>query len=216
MVERLQNAKGVTFTDLDGTLLMGNSMKVFMRKLPWMLLKRKSLGAGIASLWWMGCRLTRAVSHRKMKWHLTGIARRHLREEDWEMTAQCLMRKINPAVAEYMSAPARCRCEKYIATAAPEEYAIPLSRLLGYDGAVATHFSEDMEEYAEMRGIAKLEGIQNLIRERHLRLESFLTDHFDDTPTAREYPGLTILVNPTKKVQSIFHNIGVTRYLITK
>lgn len=213
MVERLQNAKGVTFTDLDGTLLMGNSMKVFIRKLPWMLLKRKAFGASITSLWWMGCRLTRAVSHRKMKWHLTRIARRHLREEDWEMTAKCLVKMINPVVYDYMSASARCHCEKYIATAALEEYAIPLSKLLGYDGAVATHFTEDLKEYTEMRGRAKLKGIQDLNKKRNLRLESFLTDHFDDSPTAREYPGLTILVNPTKKVQLIFRNIGVTRSL---
>ena len=93
-------------------------------------------------------------------------------------------------------------------------YTLPLSRLLGYDGVVATRYVDKRSDYEEMRGLAKLEGIQSLLNEKRLRLESFLTDHYDDIPTAREYPGLTILVNPSRKMQRIFHHVAVTRYLM--
>lgn len=215
MVQRLQEAQGATFIDLDGTLLRGNSLKMFMRRLPGVLMRRHAFAATFATLWWMGWRSIRLVSHRNMKWHITKMARAHLLDEDWDAIAEKMLGKVNPAVSDFVSFPSRANCRKYIATAAPEEYSLPLSRLMGYDGVVATRFNEDKSEYEEMRGLRKLEGIQSLMQEQHLRLESFLTDHYDDIPTAREYPGLTILVNPTRKMQSIFHNVGVTRYLLS-
>ncbi|MCM1142577.1 MAG: haloacid dehalogenase-like hydrolase [Muribaculum sp.] len=204
---------GATFVDLDGTLLQGNSMKMFMRRLPGVLLRHHALGASLSSLWWMGLRSLRLVSHKNMKWHLTGIGRRHLLEEEWEEMAERMLDKVNPAVKEYMEAPAREKCRKYIATAAMEEYARPLSRLLGCDGVVATQFAEDKSDYMEMRGPEKRDGIEALMEKERLRLESFLTDHYDDLPTASVYPFLTILVNPSRKMQALFRNVGVTRYL---
>lgn len=216
MAEQIQDTgfQGATFVDLDGTLLRGNSLRIYMKRLPATLLRRHAAGATIASLWWMCCRLVRVTSHKKMKWHLTKIGRSHLLDEDWEDMASAMLRKVNPMVKEYVESPKREKCRKYIATAAMEEYALPLSRLLGYDGVVATKYEDKKSDYEEMRGLAKLEGIQSLLNEKRLRLESFLTDHYDDIPTAREYPGLTILVNPSRKMQRIFHHVAVTRYLL--
>lgn len=215
MVERLQeNAQGATFVDLDGTLLTTNSMHVFMRRMPWTLLRRRAVGASIASLWWMAMRMAHLVSHRTMKWHLTKIAARHYEEGDWERLAEKLVEHANPKVREYVEAPRLRDCAVYIATAAPEEYALPLSRALGYDGAVATRLTEKKSDYKEMRGREKLEGIIELQTKERLRVESFLTDHYDDIPTASAYPGLTILVNPSRKMAAIFRHSGVTRYLI--
>lgn len=208
-----QTKKGATFVDLDGTLVKGNSLKIFMGRLPWTLLKRRAPGASILSLWWMGCRCLRLVSHRDMKWRLTRLSRRHLLPEDWDVVAERISAKINPVVKDYMDSPSRSKCAKFIATAAMEEYVAPLCRLLGYDGIVATRFSDIRKDYVEMRGLEKLAGIQDVLASRQLRLESFLTDHYDDIPTAREYPGLSILVNPSRKMQKIFHKVGVTRYL---
>ncbi|MBO5444503.1 MAG: haloacid dehalogenase-like hydrolase [Muribaculaceae bacterium] len=214
MVERFQGyAKGATFVDLDGTLLTTNSLHVFMRRMPWTLLRRRAVGASIASLWWMTLRASRLMSHRAMKWHLTRIASRHYDESDWEALAEKLAEYANPRVREYVEAPRLKDCAVYIATAAPEEYAIPLSRAMGYDGAVATRLTERESDYTEMRGRKKLEGITELQEKEGLRVESFLTDHYDDMPTASAYPGLTILVNPSKKMSEIFRHSGVTRYL---
>lgn len=214
--EELTGGKGATFTDLDGTLVRGNSLKVFMKNLPGMLRKRHAFAAYLSSLWWMWLRSVRLVEHTGMKWHLTKIAREHLLEEDWERMAEKMEKGINPHVREFIESPNRKDCEKYIATAAPEEYALPLCRRLGYDGVIATRFAESKSDYMEMRGSAKLDGIQSLLKERNLRLESFLTDHHDDLATAREFPELTILVNPTRKMQRIFQHDGVTRYMLER
>lgn len=215
MVERLQESlKGVTFVDLDGTLLRGNSMKMFMKRLPGLLLKRRAPGAAIAALWWTWLRGFRLTCHKKMKWHLTRIARRYLEDEDWEGLAARMTGKIDSTVSDFVESRRKRGCLTYIATAALEEYAVPLSRMMGYEGAVATRFDDDYDAYDEMKGYAKHDGIEDLLADGHLRLESFITDHTDDIPTASAYPGLTILLDPSNKTAEQFRHVGVTRYLL--
>lgn len=218
MVERLQDKDltGATILDLDGTLISGNSMHIFMKRLPGLLLKRHAFSGALSTLWWTWMRSLKFMSHRKMKWHLTKTARRRLLDEDWESIAAILKGHLNPRVMEYALSRRQRGCRTYIATAALEEYAIPLSRLLGFDGAVATQFSDKFSEYEELNGYAKHDAIESLLAEEGLRLESFLTDHDDDLPTASAYPGLTIMVDPSDKSAHSFQMNGVTRYLLTK
>lgn len=222
MVERLQEMtetlqdmtlRGATFVDLDGTLLQGNSMRIFMRRLPAVLLSRRAPRAAAAALGWMVLRAVRLVSHRTMKWRLTRIARRHFEDDDWQDIAGRMLRRLNPRVEEYVNAPSRAQCARYIATAAIEEYTLPLARLLGYDGAIATPFTEIRDYYVETRGAAKRDAIRDLLDEKRLRLESFLTDHTDDLPTAVYFPRLTILVSTSRRVHRRFAHIGAYRYL---
>lgn len=214
MVERLQGQlKGVTFVDLDGTLLTANSMHIFMRCLPGMLMKRKAIGAAIGSLWWITLRSLRMVSHRSMKWRLTKTACRHFEEVDWEALAKEMAKSLNPAVTDYIDSRRDRGCLTYIATAAAEEYTLPLCRILGYDGVLATTFTDDMADYEELNRDAKLQAIERTLEERQLRLESFLTDHTDDLPTAKAFPRLTILVGASEKTADEFRSSGITRYL---
>ncbi|MDE6479854.1 MAG: haloacid dehalogenase-like hydrolase [Muribaculaceae bacterium] len=215
MVERLQTPlKGVTFVDLDGTLISGNSMHIFMKRLPKILIKRRAPGAAISALWQIWLRSLRLINHSKMKWHLTDIARRHLEESDWEDLAEIIAQEINPDVKDLVESRRKIGCLSYIATAAIEEYSLPLCRLLGYEGAVATKFTDNQGDYEEMSGNVKRNGIEKLLEEENLRLESFITDHPDDLPTAKAYPNLTVVVNPTQKTADQFREVGVTRYLI--
>ena len=214
MVERLQEAlKGVTVVDLDGSLISDNSMHIFMKRLPGLLMRRRSPGAAISALWQTWLRSMRLTSHKSMKWHLPKIARRHLLDADWQSLAEAMSRSINPRVRDFIESRRRLGCLTYIATAALEEYTLPLCGILGYEGAVATKFSDDQQEYEEMKGYAKYEGIDRLLSNENLRLESFITDHPDDLPAAEAYPGLTIVVSPTRKTADRFREVGVTRYL---
>ena len=214
MVERLQDAlKGATFVDLDGSLISGNSMHIFMKLLPGLLMKRRAPGAAIGAIWHTWLRSLHIISHSSMKWHLTKIARRHLQDSDWDNVAEIIAESINPHVKDLVESRRQLGCLTYIATAALEEYAIPLCRLLGYDGTVATKFSDNPTVYEEMKGYTKHNGIERILAKDNLRLESFITDHPDDLPTAAAYPGLTIVVNPTQKIADQFHEVGVTRYL---
>ncbi|MDE5795305.1 MAG: haloacid dehalogenase-like hydrolase [Muribaculaceae bacterium] len=215
MVERLQEPlKGATFVDLDGTLISGNSMHIFMKRLPRILLKRGAPGAAICSLWLTWLRSMRIISHRKMKWHLTKTARRHLLENDWVNMAETIAQHVNIHVADLIESRRKLGCLTYISTAALEEYSLPFCRLLGYDGVIATKFTDDIEDYDELKGESKHEAIDNLLMQENLRLESFITDHPDDLPTAKAYPYLTVVVNPSQKTANQFREVGVTRYLI--
>lgn len=214
MVERLQGEmQGVTFVDLDGTLLTANSMHILMRRLPGMLMKRRALGATVGILWWNAMRSLRLVTHRSMKWHLTKTARKHLEESDWEGLAGEMAESVNSSVTEYIESRRSRGCLTYIATAAAEEYALPLCRIFGYDGVLATKFTDDISDYEELNRHAKLEAIERLLEEKQLRLESFMTDHTDDLPTAKAFPQLTILVGASKKTADEFREAGITRYL---
>ena len=199
--------------DLDGTLLSANSMHIFMHRLPGMLMRKRAIGAAIDSLWWTALRSLRLTDHRYMKWHLTKNARRHLDDADWESLAQEMADTVNPSVRDYIESRRSRGCMTFIATAAAEEYAIPLCRLLGYDGALATNFTDTLEDYEELNRHAKHDAIERMLEERQLRLESFLTDHTDDLPTAKAYPLLTILVGASQKTADEFREAGITRYI---
>ncbi len=218
MVGRLQDTpketlRGVTFVDLDGTLITGNSMHIFMRRLPGLLVKRGAYGSAIGSLWWTGLRSLRLTSHHTMKWHLTKAARAHLEESDWEGLASRMLENVNRSVTDYITSRRERGCLTYIATAAAEEYAAHICRALGYDGALATQFTDSLSDYRELNREAKHEAIEHLLESEHLRLESFLTDHTDDLPTAKAFPLLTILVGADKKTSDDFREAGVTRYI---
>ena len=215
MVERLQRQtlKGATIVDLDGTLIAGNSMHIFMKRLPGLLMKRHAYGAAISALLWVGLRSVRCVNHKSMKWHLTKKALIHLQDSDWENLAELISEDINPHVRDFVESNRQLGCETYIATAALEEYTLPLCKLLGYDGAIATSFSDCQDDYEEMKGYAKRDAVEQLLAQKNLRLSSFITDHTDDLPTAAAYPGLSIIVNPTQKTADRFHEVGVTRYM---
>ncbi len=214
MVERLQGElQGVTIVDLDGTLLTANSMHIFMRRLPGLLMKRGAIGAAIDSMWWTTLRSLRMVSHHSMKWHLTKTARKHLEDCDWEELAENMAESVNSSVTEYIESRRNRGCLTYIATAAAEEYTLPLCRLLGYDGVLATKFTDEISDYSELNRHAKHEAIMRLLEEEQLRLESFMTDHTDDLPTAKAFPLLTILVGASKKTADAFREAGINRYI---
>lgn len=215
MVERLQDAlKGATFVDLDGSLISGNSMHIFMKRLPRFLMRRRHPGAAISALFQIWLRSLHLTSHSSMKWKLTKIARRHLEESDWENLAEVIAKSINPHVRDLVESRRQLGCQTFIATAALEEYTLPLCQFLGYEGAIATKFTDKKGNYEEMKGHAKHAGIEQLLAKENLRLESFITDHPDDMPTAEAYPFLTIVVNPTQKIADQFREVGVTRYLM--
>lgn len=214
MVERLQEElTGATFVDLDGTLLTANSMHTFMRRLPRMLVKKGAPGAAIGCLWWISLRSIRLLSHRTMKWHLTKTARRYLEDSDWEIMAEEILQLVNPKVSDYIKSRRDRGCITYIATAAPGEYTAPICQRLGYEGVLATQFTDNLNDYEELSRNAKHDAIERLLLTERLRLESFLTDHIDDLPTAKAFPLLTILVDASQKTADEFQSAGVTRYL---
>lgn len=221
MVKRLQEMKrSAIIVDLDGTLLRGNSMRMFMRHLPCVLFRRMAPLAAVQSLWWIGLRSLRAVSHKTMKWHLTKIAKHNLQTSDWEMMAKEMTGFINPNIKEFIETRQKKLSDSsenhqsmiIIASAAMEEYVVPLNQLLGYGSVIATEFSTRKSEYVEKRGEIKLKYILNLLEKENMTLDTFLTDHYDDCPTAEAFPERTIIVNPKEEHEALFREKGIKTF----
>ena len=210
MVERLQKPlRETVFVDLDGTLLKANSMKIFMRTLPRLLLKKFKLMAATVSLLWLTLRALRMISHKRMKWHLTAIALHNLSENDWKDIARGMLGELNVKVMKYIDSKRKDGNAVYIASAAPEDYTRELSLLLDFDGCLATPFTNGFSEYKELRGEEKLRAILMSEEKESLHLTTFLTDHIDDLPTACAYPDRTILVTGDEATPAMFAKAGV-------
>lgn len=186
------------FIDLDGTLLKGNSMKIFMLRLPLYLLRKGALTAVFDVFFRIALRIMHIYDHRRMKWHITGIAKKYLNDESWRAMADYMLRNVNLGVKRISDSKKTEGFRLWLATAAPEEYSIHIARSLGFDGLCATKFTPKFSDYIENRKELKLESIQKILLEHDLVMDLFITDHKDDLPTAMAYPNNTILVNPSK------------------
>lgn len=200
------------FIDLDGTLIKGNSMKVFMKWLSLRLVLNRRPDMAIIAMWWMFLRVARLATHTRMKWNLTGIAKRVLASADWEQIADRILRRINPEVDVFVKSRKEKGEEICIATAAPAEYAEIIARKYGAKYVLATEYAPNISDYYENKGDRKLNAIRNLIDREGLALSAFLTDHHDDLPTMKFFPGKTILVNPSPLTRRLCKNI---KYITT-
>ena len=184
-----------------------------MKRLPGRLLATRRPLAALKAIWLLALRSIRAIDHRRMKWHLTALGRRYLSDKEWKDFASLLAQYIYPKVSDFIERKRREGASIFIASAAPEEYTNPLAEQLGLDGALATPFTSRIEDYTELRGDRKLAVINRLLADRRLRLDTFLTDHPDDLPTASAYPRQTIIVNPDAHTARIFRLHSVNRHL---
>lgn len=191
------------FIDLDGTLIAGNSMKLFMVWLPMRLLKKGKAVEALKAVWHVALRALRITDHSRMKWNLTSIARRSLDFSDWESIADRILRRLNPEVDRFIKSRRTEGDRLCLATAAPAEYAERIARNYGMEYVLATRFTPDFSDYSENNGVRKLNAIRNLIEGKKLGMTVFLTDHHDDLPTIRAYPGKTLLVNPSPKTREL-------------
>lgn len=215
MVEGLQEPlKPLCVVDLDGTLLTCNSMKQLMRWLPSELWRKRRILSAAEALWWIGLRATKAISHRRMKWHLGKIARRALSKDDWQRFASTtLLPMLDPKVADHIKNMRQKGALVCIASAAMEDYVEPIRSQLGYEHQLSTPHSGRFADYTEIRGYRKLETILKLSTDNSLVVCEFLTDHADDLPTAMAYPDITLLVNPQPSSLLRFTEAGITRRL---
>lgn len=202
MVERLSPIN-TAFFDLDGTLIDGNSMKIFMGWLPIRLLKSGKILSAISSLLWLSLRAARLISHPRMKWELTRIARRRLHPKDWAEIAERIAMSANSDVERFLRLRKKAGDRLCLATAAPEEYAVIIARHRGMDYVTATTFTPDFTDFIENKGVRKLAGIRNLMQRENLAVTFFLTDHHDDLPSIEAFAEKTYLVNPSRKTRDL-------------
>lgn len=183
----------VTVVDLDGTLVQGNTLHLYLRAALRCLWWRRPLVAlRVAAL--MAARAVRLVPHSTMKYgaaravgaHPAVIAR-------LKQTAH-----LNPQVLKLIEERKAMGDTVLLATAAFTFYAREL-----WDGdLVGSELAAGPE--AECRGEHKAAAVTAYLRQHRAQLSCVITDHHDDLPLLNLNPtGPNYLINPSKKTAAL-------------
>ena len=194
MVER-QSSRKIVIVDLDGTLIKGNSLHLFIR----VALKHANCTKKMRMASWLVLRRLRIVSHRKMKFSILSLIRP---TENIKRDFQFKFKeKIRPEVTKLLDTYKKEGKTIILATAAPDVY-IPWI----WDGKHVATKTQNNPHKEECRGNAKLKAINNLLQSNEL-FEAVITDHFDDIPLLKAGANRNILVEPSevtiKKIEKL-------------
>lgn len=183
MVEGLSPRK-IVVTDLDGTLIDGNSLHLYICCA--LSLRRPLLSLKICA--WLGLRLIRLVSHRRMKFAVLGLITPDQRLKDKFVGHFDAMRR--PETAKLLDTYRSQGATVLLATAAPDVY-IPWI----WDGDFVATRIKDNPNLKECRGEEKLTAIRQYMTKADT-LEAVVTDHHDDLPLLLEGAN-NFLVSPS-------------------
>ncbi|MDE5773058.1 MAG: haloacid dehalogenase-like hydrolase, partial [Muribaculaceae bacterium] len=193
--------RGGVVTDLDGTLLRGNSLKWILKAGLSRMLRRGRIPSVLAVLALGGLAYCRLVSHETMKYGALRLFGDDpgLMEEMHRLGIERRNEDVVRILAEAESRGDRI----LLASAASESYIREL-----WDGEyIASPFGGP-----DLRGEQKLQAVKKWLAENDLRFEAFLTDHYHDLPLA-EYAyhsgAIVYLVNPTDESRRRFDAAGI-------
>ncbi|MDE6295897.1 MAG: haloacid dehalogenase-like hydrolase [Muribaculaceae bacterium] len=200
------NRRGALVADLDGTLLMGNSLKWILKAGLKRLLQRGRIKSffkvlSLGGLSWFGL-----ISHETMKYGALRIFGddRKLMEEMHRLGHE----RSNVRVHRLIDDAADRDDRILVATAASESYVEEL-----WAGEyLASPFGGP-----DLRGERKSEAVERWLKANDLRFDVFLTDHYHDLPLARlaSREGAHIyLVRPSKKSRALFDKAGIKYTLL--
>lgn len=175
--------------DLDGTVVRGNTLHIYIRAGARAMLRQRRLGAFARLLGIMTLRRLKLVSHRTMKFAaLRLIAPDERLRRDF---TAAVARRRNPAVTALIESARRRGMVVLLATAAPDVY-VPW---IWADDFIATPVAGNPSR-RELRGTLKLQAVSHYAAARGLRLALLATDHRDDLPLITAGIPEIYLVNP--------------------
>ena len=180
--------RAVTVVDLDGTLVQGNTLHLYLRAALRCLWWRRPLVAlWVAAL--MASRAVRLIPHSTMKY---GVARA-VGAHPAVIARLKRMVQFNPDVERLINERRKQGDEVVLATAAFGFYAKEL-----WEGElIASELSGDPE--TECRGERKAAAVSAYLDKRHATLACVITDHYDDLPLLRLHAsGPNYLILPSQ------------------
>lgn len=188
--------------DLDGTLIRGNSLRVYMtcalrdslrRHRPWLTIR---LGAVIT------LRALRLCSHRHMKWRVLELGGKSpALRDDFARHIRSLMRADVDAL---LKARADEGCRIVLATAAADMY-IPWF----WSGEFLATATDGNPAHDECRGTRKLKAVAAYAAANGLTLDTVITDHHDDLALLASGAPHRILVNPSSRTLAAVNMAGI-------
>lgn len=191
-----EHSKPLVVVDLDGTLIDGNTLKMFARY----AFPSNPVRIGLLIV----LRKLKLISHRRMKHGLLISAKGIDVEPFIDTLSHHISQEVTDIIKRYPD------CEMILATAAPEMYVGPFATKLGVR-YVATSETQKFEDYVECRGQEKLRRITALGN----KIRAVVTDHHDDLALL-SIPGTDrFLINPTPKTEMIVKMSGMRVNIIS-
>lgn len=192
MVGRLSEQKRkLVVVDLDGTLVDGNTLRIYIRH----LLRQASGGMRLKIVTFLAARMLRLISHRKMKFGVLDAVPHD--KATLSQFAEDIKRRLNPTVVSLLDRYRKQGATILLATAAPDIY-IPYIWDCDY---VATQ-TVGNKVRLECRGSEKLRVVNEFIG-KTFTFEAFITDHHDDLPLLEAGAAVNYLVKPSAKTRRI-------------
>lgn len=199
--------------DLDGTLIRGNSLHLFIPFLVRGLMRRRKMVQAVRVGWGCLLRSMRLVSHTYMKHRVHSVGICHLGAQGNVAGMDKYVAKVSELVnRDLLRFIDRRRAEGWkmvLATAAPDVYIPALSRLFRPDAWIATPLSSSVDTYIETRGERKRDLALALADENGWRIAAVVTDHDDDLPLLSIDKVERILVNPTDSLVRSLNEKGL-------
>ena len=177
--------------DLDGTLVDGNTLHLYIICGLERLLRRGKIikAASIAGL--LMLRAMHAISHRAMKFG----AVRHIDPSDKRLRDMFVTRigkRVNIKITELITQWREEGKPVLLATAAPEAY-VPW---IWHDDFLATPVEHNPERI-EMRADVKADAVRVYAASNNYSIDTIVTDHHDDLPLMKLACGSVCLVSPS-------------------
>lgn len=170
--------------DLDGTLVYGNTFRIYFRLgLQQLLASGRILSAMAVSSMTL-LRALRLISHKKLKF----FAFRRFKVSKADFVSKV---KFNDKVLSLISQFEQDGIKVLLATAAADVY-VPW---IWHGDYIAT----DLNSITEMRGNHKLNAVQHFMKENNLSLYAVVTDHHDDLPLLQAGAQRNILISPSSE-----------------
>lgn len=205
MVNR-QQIKFCAVVDLDKTLLVTNSTIELTKFLLKKLIIKKQFKFIRDVLISILKRKLNLITHSSMKYDIVNIFQKFSKISDLEEFVEILKLKINPFVLEKLKSYDDAGHKILIATAAQEIYLpffIKKLPIVNVD-YIGTKFQEEKELFKENRGLNKLKSVEEYLERENFKCLCIISDHYDDIPLYRKYPGINLIVNPSHKTLAFF------------
>lgn len=213
------NAVECAVVDLDGTLLQGNSLHIFIRFMAKRLFERHRYADVLRIFTLLLARKTGLISHTAMKYPLHRLGVEALSADDCEDLALRLYRSVDQSLlSDLLEMKNAEGFPLLLATAAPDFYVKPLVAHLGcFDAWTATPLSDTIDSYDENRGERKLSQVIAIAAENSWTITTVVTDHSDDLPLLElDAVRHRRLVNPDSRLIVALRNSNLTFTLINR
>lgn len=211
---KVNNPQPFVVVDLDGTLINGNSMTMFVTYSSRLLVTRGRFGDAWRVMKAVFKRKTGQVSHREMKYCIMSVLYKALSGEDVCDFARLLVRKVNRTVRQIITESLSCGHKVVLATAAPDIYISEFAGLLGIEHFTATKMTDNVDSYEENRGEIKKKRVVELVDSLDGYIETVITDHLDDVPLLSYCNGTNLVVSPDAATLLALKENGIKYNLI--